>query len=260
MVQLAISPLVTGGVSLLVWLVSPLPGIMGIPLGMAFVAGVQIAGIALLTGDRPYALSAPWLVHLAITIGLLPLLATQVSLMREPYVSWAGGTADPALVATGITATFLLVLAAATILRFWREPDQAALVFLPAALLVPLALGQRTEVEVTQALLILGTSMVLSGLVTVTSQVFARGLRVLVPFLSLLVVIALLLGTGRGAQLRPDSGGIVQLLYIAMLIVSVILSAAVPAVSIWLRRASMPASRRTLPDSRRMSDSSQGPY
>lgn len=246
MVQLAISPLATGIVALLVWLVSPLPGIMSIPVGMVLVALVPVAGIVLTSGEeRPFALSAPWMIHLALTLGLLPLLATEVSLLREPYVSLGRGTAAPAIVATIVTTSYAVVLAIATVLRFWREPDQAALVFLPAVLLIALALGQRSQIEIRQALLILGISMVVSALATVACQVLSRGIRLLVPPLVLLLTIAVLWTSGRGPTIGPTSGEIVRLLYLVMLLVALLLVVAVPATALWLRKASMPAQHRS---------------
>lgn len=246
MVQLAVSPLLTGAAALLAWVVSPLPGIMNIPIGMVLVAIVPVIGILLTSGEeRPFPLFAPWLIHLAITLGLLPLLAMEVSLLREPYVSLERGTAAPAIVATVVTAGYAIVLGVATVLRFWRDPDQAALVFLPAVLLIALALGQRSQIEVRQALLILGISMVVSALATLACQILTRGVRLLVPPLVLLLTIAVLWTTGRGPTIGATSGEIVRFLYLVMLLIALGLVVAVPAGALWLRKASMPAQQRS---------------
>lgn len=243
---LAVSPAVTGAVALLLWLISPLPGAGLVPLGFIILATVQVLGYLVTRDDRPDALAKPWTIHLAASIGLLPMLAIQVALIREPYVAIESGSAMPAVLATLLVIFFATVLAAVSAVRFWTRPDQASLVFLPVALMIPQAVGSRSEIGIGQALGILAVAMLLGALATVISSYLGLGVRLLVAPTTLAVLILLLWIAGRGPVFRPTSGGIVRMLYIMILAATVVLVVCVPIFSVWLRRW---VPNRTLPGS-----------
>lgn len=238
---LAVSPAVTGLVALILWFLSPLPGAGSIPLAFMLLATVQVIGYLVTRDDRPDALAKPWTIHLAAAIGLLPMLSIQVALIREPYVSIESGSAMPAVLATLLVIFFIFVLAAVSSVRFWTRPDQASLVFLPVALLVPQAVGERSEIGVGQALAILALAMLLGALATAISSYLGMGVRLLVPPTVLAILILILWIGGRGPVFQPTSGGIVRLLYILMLATTVVLVVCVPIFAVWLRRWAPPS-------------------
>jgi hypothetical protein len=233
---LAVSPAVTGLAALVLWFLSPLPGAGSIPLAFIVLAGVQVTGYLVTRDDRPDALAKPWTIHLAAAIGLLPMLAIQVALIREPYVSIESGSAMPAVLATLLVMFFTVVLALVSAVRFWSRPDQASLVFLPVALIIPQAVGERSEIGVGQALAILAMAMLLGALASAISSYLGMGVRLLVPPLMLAILIVILWIADRGPVFHPTSGGIVRLLYILMLATAVVLVVSVPIFSVWLRR------------------------
>lgn len=233
---LAISPTVTGLLALLLWFVSPLPGAGSLPLAFVILATVQVIGYLVSRDDRPASLSMPWTIHLAATVGLLPMLAIQVALIREPYVSIESGSALPAFLATLLVIFFTFALAAVSASRFWMRPDQASLVFLPVALLIPQAVGQRSQIGVSEALSILAMAMLLGAIATVVSSGMGTGVRLLVPPVVLAIQIMILWIAGRGPVFHPTSGGVVRVLYIMMLATAVVLVVCVPIMSVWLRR------------------------
>lgn len=233
---LAASPLITGATALLLWLVSPLPGAGSMPLAFVVLAAVQTIGYLVTRDDRPLALSRPWAIHLAASIGLLPMLAIQLSLLREPYVSIENGSSLPAVLATVLVIFFTTVLCLWSAIRFWRRPDHAAFAFLPIALLIPQAVGARRDIGVGPALAILATAMIVAGLATAGAAFVGPGVRLLVPPFVLAGMIMGLWMSGKGPVFHSTSGGIVRLLYIAMLATAVVLLVAVPVVAVWLRR------------------------
>jgi hypothetical protein len=237
---LTVAPAVTGGLSFLLWLLTPLPGAGSMPAALFIIATAQVAGIAITRVDRPAELSRPWLIDLAASLGLLPLLAIQVALLREPYVSLKGGSALPAIVATVVVVTFTFIVAAWSAFRFWKRPDECGLVYLPVALLIPQAMGQRTEMGIGQALAILSLAMLLGAAATSISAPLGVGVRLLVPPFTLGIEIALLWAAGRGPVFHPTSGGIVRLLYITMQATAVVTVVFVPVVAVWLRRWAPP--------------------
>ncbi len=239
--MLAASPAVTGFVALILWFLSPLPGAGSMPLAFIILAVVQLAGYLIARDDRPAAMSKPWTIHLAAAIGLLPMLAIQVALIREPYVSIDSGSSLPAVLATLLVIFFTFVLAVVSAVRFWTRPDQAALVFLPVALLVPQAVGERTEAGIGQAVGMLALAMLLGAAAVVVSAYVGVGVRLLIPPVVLGIEILLLWVAGRGPVLHTTSGGVVRLLYILMLASTVILVVVVPIFAVWLRRWAPPS-------------------
>ena len=238
LLQLAVAPAITAGLAVLLWLLTPLPGSGPSPAPLFIIALVQIGALFVTRDDRPAPLHLPWLTHLAVSVGLLPLLAIQVSLLREPYVSLSEGSAWPVLVATVVALGFAIVLAVATAVRFWRQPDQASLVFLPAALLIPAAIGQRTEINISRALTILAIAMFLGAAATLIAAPLPLVTRLVVAPATLGAEIVLLWIAGYGPVFHPTSGTIVRLLYLLLLFGAILLVIAVPLISIWLRRSS----------------------
>ncbi|MEZ4665584.1 MAG: hypothetical protein R2835_02865 [Thermomicrobiales bacterium] len=237
---LAVSPAVTGLRALLLWFLSPLPGAGSMPLAFIVLAAVQVVGFLVTRDDRPDALAKPWTIHLAASIGLLPMLAIQVALIREPYVSIESGSALPAVLATLLVIFFSFALAVVSAARFWSRPDQASRVFLPVALLIPQAIGEREQIGVEQALGIVAMAMLLGAVATAISSYVGVGIRLLIPPAVLALQILILWVADRGPVFHPTSGGIVRFLYILMLATAVVLVVTVPIFAVWLRRWAPP--------------------
>jgi hypothetical protein len=238
---LSVSPAVTGFVALILWFLSPLPGAGSMPLAFIVLATIQVIGYLVTRDDRPDALAKPWTIHLAAAIGLLPMLAIQVALIREPYVSIDSGSSMPAVLATLLVIFFTCVIAVVSAVRFWTRPDQASLVFLPVALLIPQAVGERTEIGIGQALGMLAMAMLLGAGATVASSYVGTGVRLLIPPIVLAAEILILWIAGRGPVFHTTSGGIVRLLYILILATAVLLVVSVPIFAVWLRRWAPPS-------------------
>jgi hypothetical protein len=143
----------------------------------------------------------------------------------------------PAVVATTVAMGFAAVLAGSTATRFWRQPDQAALAFLPSALLIPAAIGQRSEITISRALAILALAMALGSIATIASAPLPLGMRLLVPPLALAAEILILWATDRGPVFHPTSGGVVRVLYLLLLFTAIGLVILTPLVAVWLRRS-----------------------
>lgn len=238
LLQLALSPAVTAVLAVVLWLLSPLPGAGPSPAPLFIIALALIVAILATRDDRPATVALPWLTHLAASVGLLPLLAIQVSLLREPYVALGEGSAWPAVIATVVALGFAVVLAVSTTVRFWRQPDQAALVYLPSAMLIPAAIGQRSEITINTALSILAFTMALGAVATVIAAPMPLGMRLLVPPIALAFEIVILWATDRGPVFHPTSGGVVRVLYLALLFGAIALLLTVPVLAVWLRRSS----------------------
>ena len=226
---------VTALLAALLWLLSPLPVAGRSSISMFIIAAIQAGAYLLTKRERPLQVSNPFLIDLTGTVGLLPLLAIQVSLMREPYVALSEGSAWPALLATIITALFLITVGVAAAFRFWAQPDQAGLVFLPIALMVPAAIGNRGPITVDNGLAVIAISMLIGALATIAAAPLSVSMRLLVPPVALAVEIIFLWLTDRGPVFDPTSGTIVSFLYIAMLAVTIALVVVVPIIAVRIR-------------------------
>ncbi len=235
MLLLAIAPGVTAILAALLWLLSPLPVAGRSAVSMFIIAAIQAAIYFLTKPNRPLQISMPFLIDLTGTVGLLPLLAIQVSLMREPYVALSEGSAWPAIAVTIISALFLVAVGVSAAFRFWAQPDQAGLVFLPLALMIPAAIGNRGPITIDNGLAVLAISMFIGALATVAAAPLTISMRLIVPPAALAVEIIVLWLTDRGPVFHPTSGTIVSFLYVAMLAIAIALVVLVPIIAVRIR-------------------------
>jgi hypothetical protein len=167
---------------------------------------------------------------------VLPFLAVQASAVRVPYVSNEFETATPAIIATTAAVAAVLGVALLAVGLAWDGPDQAALLFAPAALLVPQLLAapfEPTTQDILRRLLdVYGMSAVIAFLgplapriVLATMPAAAMGLL----FLGLWI-------SDRGPTLQRTSGDVVRVLDGVLLTTTVILVVGVPVMAIGVRR------------------------
>lgn len=241
---LAIAPGLTGAIALLFSLASPLSGFGAIPLGLLLLIVIQVTSYAVTRGEASGPLARAWLTMTVTTVGLVPLLALQVALLREPYVALSRGSATPALIASAVVVGLLLVIAGWCAIGYWETPAEAALVFMPVALVVPAFIGLRTTIDQRVALEALAEASLLAAGATVIAWSLPRPARPLVPPAALAVQFVALWLTGRGPSVPSTSGGVVLALYVTMLVVTVLLVVVVPLVAAWLQRQALRAGAR----------------
>lgn len=226
---LAIAPAMTGVVCLFLGVV-PLfsTAASTIPRGMLFLILLQFGGLLFSRASQSPALVLSWTACLFVSALLAPILALQVTLLREPYVSLARHSAGPALFATLIASIALIVVAVWAVAVGWSEPDQASLLFMPAALLWPAVIGIGAVVSQRSALFTLAEVSLICALATAVSVLLPPFTRVFVPAGTLGAEFVILWITGQGPWFQPTSGGIVRAIYVLSLVLSVILTVATP--------------------------------
>jgi hypothetical protein len=232
---MAVAPATVGMLALLFSFVPFLTGGGNVPRGLLFIIVVQAAVAALLKATDYTHLVRVWFSTLICSAVLLPLLALQVTLLREPYVSWGRGSASPAMVATLVVAMVLLVGAVWAITANWNEPDQAGLLFMPQAMVVPALIGMRSTILESPALRIFGEILLLSAIAIACSWLAPPALRLVTPPIAVAVEFILLWGTGYGPWFHSTSGNVVRVLYVLMLALTIVLVAAVPLVALWVK-------------------------
>ncbi len=238
---LAAVPAITGILALIFANIPALSGSGALPVGLLLLAGVHTVGYLITRGEDSAALARAWLVGLVVVVGVLPLLALQQALLREPYVAVSRGTASPAIAATAVVVLVLFVVAGWCAVSSWPAPEEASLVFMPVALLVPGVIGIRGALGQKSALEVLAEASLLAAGATIIAWSMPRGGRPMVAPIALAAQFIALWIAGRGPSFQPTSGRIVPALYTVMLIVTVVLTVSVPLLAVWVRRLVMKA-------------------
>lgn len=207
-----------------------------LPVMLLLVVAVQAGGyaIAKINDLRPWART--FLANAAIVLAILPLLAVQASATRLPYVSTEFGTARPAIVATAAAVVALFALAVSAIATAWEAPENAALLFLPAALLVPAMLGTPLAVTEPRVALLVTEVFALSTIGTFLALVAPITARPVVGPVCLACYFGVLLLLDRGPTREPTSGEIARILDGSLVAVAAALTIIVPIVAFGIRR------------------------
>ena len=139
-------------------------GVIALPAGsfpvrigavlIVLAVGLGLSVLRERTLARPY-----WVLMLCAVLILMPTLALQASTSREPFVSLMLGSAGPLLWLTFASGLILAAFWLYAALQSTDAPGDASLLFLPAALLVPGALGAQGRVGETSILAIRGESI-----------------------------------------------------------------------------------------------------
>ncbi|MDP9364608.1 MAG: hypothetical protein M3Q10_10365, partial [Chloroflexota bacterium] len=129
-----------------------LPGSRAVPLAALGVLTVQALGVLLAREMESPIWRRVWLVLLASTAVLLPLVALQAAVARVPFVAVDRGSAGSLLWSTaGVVAALFGLVGLAAVLAT-DAPEQASLLFVPAALLVPAVLAAPGPLDEASAL------------------------------------------------------------------------------------------------------------
>lgn len=178
-----------------------------------------------------------WMVNLLVGAALVPALTVQSTLTRMPYVSVERGSAGPAILATGAVVLALLVIAGIVAVSTWTSPEDASLLFLPAGLVVPIALGLPGDRPELRAFQSLALAFVLAALMTWLAHLFPRGSRSLFGPLGLALQLGAFAALGLGPAYHATSVGVASLTSRLFLGCAIVLLTIVPLLALWMRRA-----------------------
>ncbi|MBA3414507.1 MAG: hypothetical protein H0U10_04685 [Chloroflexia bacterium] len=216
--------------------VLPLPE-TGLPVATLGVVALQIAGGILareLELDRWRRL---WSMALACTAMLLPSLALQAALSRTPFVSWSSGSAGALVWVTLGSLVLLTGMWVWTATVSTDEPERAALVWLPAALLVPAVLSTPvTDIDETAGLLALAIACALAGAGVLLGELSPPPTLLPIAIVALVAEFAFLVLLGRLPALPPDQGRVVPALGVLLLLTAVAMLLAAPLAASAARR------------------------
>jgi hypothetical protein len=228
---MGLAPGITSIAALTVSVVPILSGTGDIPIGIVVILMAQVAALATLTriGAHPW---APSLISVGFLVSvMLPMLALQVSLLHEPYVSLAMGSAGPALLAT------ILLLGLYGAFAIWvtwvsqTRPEIASILLMPATLAIPAIIGEHGSIDQRSALMILSEVTLITAITAAIVWLFPGWPQLLAGGGAMAVEFLRLWAAGRGPWRHETSGAIVNVVYITMLATAVLVVVLVPVLA-----------------------------
>jgi hypothetical protein len=206
------------------------------PVRLALVMLALAVGLALSValdrpGARPY-----WQMGLFSSLILMPTVGLQSSASRVPFVTLSRGSAGPMLWLTLATLVILLVLWLFAALQSDRTPEEGALLFLPAAVLVPAMMGAPGALDETSALSMLGEAALLAGVAIFIGLLAPDNWRPVTGGFALGAQFVLLWALGQGPVSGTDSGAIVPVCAAILLATTTLMTVLTPLLALFSRR------------------------
>ena len=206
------------------------------PVRVGFVILALVIGIGLTVamdrpGPRPY-----WQMTLLVTIVLMPVVALQASASRVPFVAISRGSAGPLL--------WLTLASCITLFGLWlfaahqsdQSPENASLLFLPAAVLVPAILGAPGSLDETSALSMLGEACLVAGVWIFAALLAPANWRPMTGAIALGAQFVVLWMVGRGPVVGHDGGTVVPASAALLLALTTLLIVLTPLGALFCRR------------------------
>ena len=183
----------------------PAPAITA-PLRVFIVVAALLIGVgATLLFDRasarPY-----WQVTLVVVVIQMPVFAVLSSAARAPFVALARGSAGPLLWMTLACALVLLAVWVFVVLQSGDPAENASLLLLLPALIVPAMFGAGADLDESSSLAMVGESALLAGVASLLGLLGPVGWRPLVAVVTFVVQFAGLWLIGQGPVLGAQAG------------------------------------------------------
>lgn len=150
---------------------------------------------------RPY-----WQLVLAVILVEMPVVALQSSALRAPFVALGRGSAGPLI---WLTIACLLVLFGLWVFALLQQRDpaeNAALLLLLPAVIVPAVLGAGSELDETASLAMFGESALIAGVAAFVALLGPAGWRPLVAIATFALQFVGLWILGKGPVIGPEAG------------------------------------------------------
>jgi hypothetical protein len=180
---------------------------------------------------RPY-----WQICLFSVLILMPVVSLQASASRVPFVALTRGSAGPLLWFTAASCVVLLGLWLFATYQSGDEPENAALLFLPAAVLVPAMLGAAGGLDEGAALAMLGEASLLAGVAVFIGLLSPANWRPAAGGVALGAQFLVLWALGRGPVIGRDAGFVVPASAGLLLALTVLLIVLAPLGALFNRR------------------------
>jgi len=219
---------------------------MGLPV-WAIVLFVPIMLLALFAGGvRHLGWKRAALINIATLALLFPSLIVRQSVVRIPFVDAGNGTLLAPSIATITVLVVLLALAMASAALAQEDPESSGMLFLPAAMMVPLMAGQTDILGLRTALLMVCAIFLISAGLTVLASVLPGSFPTLVAPLAIaleFVVLALMHDT---SVFPTGAGTSAKVLFFVIVLATAGLASVIPSISGWIRQVTRLTERRAI--------------
>lgn len=176
------------------------------------------------------------ILNVATMAMIFPVLVIRQSVVRVPFVDGGNGTLLAPAIATIAVIGLLLVLALACAVLSQEDPEYSGIMFLPAAMMVPLLAGQSDLVSLPSALLLATAIFFVSGLLTVLASVLPAAYPALIAPAAIGLEFVLLTVIRNESLFPTGAGSMAKVLFFAIVVATLILAIAVPMLSVWTRQ------------------------
>jgi hypothetical protein len=175
-------------------------------------------------------------VNLSTMLGLFPLLVIRQSTVRVPYLDAAHGTVYAAVVST---AGVLAALCGVAVFAAWasrQDPESAPLLFLPAALLVPLLTSATEFARLESALPVAGLIFAIATALTVIASMLPAEYTVFVAPIAVAFEV-LFVTLVRQERIFPIGVGEAGMgLFASVVVAAIAFVVMLPAMSAWMQQ------------------------
>lgn len=177
---------------------------------------------------------------------IFPVLVIRQSVVRVPFVGDGNGTLLAPAIATAAVIGLLLVLALACAILSQEDPEYSGIMFLPAALMVPVLAGQSDLVSLPSALWLAASIFAVSAALTVLASMLPGAFPALVAPLAIGLEFVVLTAFRNQSLFPTGAGSTAKVLFFAIVVVTLILAIVVPMLSVWTRQVTRLAQSQAL--------------
>ncbi|HEU0165269.1 MAG TPA: hypothetical protein VFQ54_09505 [Thermomicrobiales bacterium] len=178
-------------------------------------------------------------IDLVVLLAIFPLLVVRQSVARIPFMDTSNGTMMAPVLMTLILLIGLTGVAVGSAALCREDPEYSGVVFLPAAMFVPIFAGATSITSFRTAMLMTATIYLATAILTMVASVAPRQ-WVIVFTPATLALEFLILTAVRGSDIFPIGAGFAsKALFFFVVAYTVALAIAVPMLSYWVRHVSL---------------------
>jgi hypothetical protein len=175
-------------------------------------------------------------VNLSTMLVLFPLLVIRQSTVRVPYLDDAHGTVFAAVVSTIGVLAALVGLALYTAWASRQDPESAPLLFLPAALLVPLLTSATEFARLESALPVAGLIFAIATALTVVASMLPPAYTVFVAPIAVAFEVLFVTVVRQDRIFPVGVGEAGMTLFASVVVAAIVLVVMLPAMSTWMQQ------------------------
>ena len=186
------------------------------------------------------------ILNVATMAMVFPVLVIRQSVVRVPFVDGGNGTLLAPVIATVAVIGLLLLLALACAVLSQEDPEYSGIMFLPAAMMVPVLAGQSDLVSLPSALLLAIAIFFVSGLLTVLASILPMAYPALIAPAAIGLEFVLLTVFRNESLFPTGAGSMAKVLFFAVVVATLILAIVVPMLSVWTRQVTRLAQTQSM--------------